>query len=133
MKNITKIYLSLIHICVDVTIREMHDREQLLDHYKVLNGILFKLVRQDWKIVLTNKMLHKLIRPAHESFAHAAALKCYLSLRAVSYTHLDVYKRQCKLCEGIFFFSYFGHLRYFYNSLQFTKLDLLFLYTVLLG
>ena len=87
-------------------------------------------MRQDWKVVLTNDMLHKLIRPTHKSLAHAAALKCYLSLRedftinnmfrkikneckkcyecqtakgpnlhtyvAVSYTHLDVYKRQAR-------------------------------------
>ena len=66
---------------LDVTLREMKEREQLPDHYKVHNGVLFKLIKQDWKIVLTNKMLHKLIRPAHESLAHAAALKCYLSLR----------------------------------------------------
>ena len=71
---------------LDVTIREMKDREQLPDHYKVLHGILFKLVRQDWKIVLTNEMLQKLIRPAHESLAHAAALKCYLSMRCLLYT-----------------------------------------------
>ena len=66
---------------LDVTIREMKNQEQLPNHYKVLNGILFRLVRQDWKIVLTNEMLQKLIQPAHESLAYAAALKCYLSLR----------------------------------------------------
>ena len=61
--------------------REFKLRDHLPDHYKVQNGVLYKLMRQDWKVVLTNDMLHKLIRPTHESLAHAAALKCYLSLR----------------------------------------------------
>ena len=30
---------------------------------------------------MTNEMLFKLIKPTHESLAHASALKCYLSLR----------------------------------------------------
>ena len=62
---------------LDEATREFKLRDHLPDHYKVQNGVLYKLMRQDWKVVLTNDMLHKLIRPTHESLAHAAALKCY--------------------------------------------------------
>ena len=97
------------------------------------NNILFKLIRHDCKVVLTNEMLFKLITPTQESLAHGSELICYLSLSVdfsinnmfrkikhelkecydsqtakqpnlhtyvetqsipVSYTHLDVYKRQ---------------------------------------
>ena len=108
----------------DLILGNLKRQSHLSAQCKLYNNILFKLIRHDWKIVLTNKMLFKMITPTHESLAHASALKCYLSLREdftinnmfrkikgelkkcydcqtakpVSYTHLDVYKRQGLCC-----------------------------------
>ena len=65
----------------DLTLQNLKRQSHLPAQYKLYNNILFKLIRHDWKIVLTNEMLFKLITPTHESLAHASALKCYLSLR----------------------------------------------------
>ena len=64
----------------NINIRNKKSQEQLPIQYETHNT-LFKLVNQDWKVVLSNKMLHKLIKPVHESLPHASALKCYLCLR----------------------------------------------------
>lgn len=50
---------------------------KLPGQYKIYNNVLFKLIKQDWKIVLSSEILEKLFTPAYESLSHASPLKCY--------------------------------------------------------
>ena len=47
-------------------------------NYCVKDGILFKLINYDWKVVLSHDMLQQLIMPCHHSLAHASPLKLSL-------------------------------------------------------
>ena len=44
----------------DITIRNKKSQDQLPVRYEIHNNILFKLVKQDWKVVLSSDMLLKL-------------------------------------------------------------------------
>ena len=53
----------------DVTLSNLKNQSQLPAQYKIHNNILFKLIKHDWKVVVSNEMLHKLIKPTYESLA----------------------------------------------------------------
>lgn len=65
----------------DIFIRMVKLQQPLPHEYCIRNDILFKLIQHDWKVVLSDDMLHRLIIPCHQSLAHASAYKCSLTLK----------------------------------------------------
>ena len=63
-------------------------------YYHINKGILFgktALNKETWKVIIPNHIEKEIIIDYHIRYGHMGALKV---IQAVSYTHLDVYKRQ---------------------------------------
>lgn len=73
-------------------------------NYCVKDGILFKLINYDWKVVLSHDMLQQLIMPCHRSLAHASPLKCYLTMKEAftcnnMFRKIKIIVRKCHDCQ----------------------------------
>ena len=69
----------------------------IIRFYCLHDGILFiqnTLNQEDWKVIIPRIMEKKLMLEYHIRYGHMGAVKVVKALEAVSYTHLDVYKRQ---------------------------------------
>ena len=73
----------------------------LSSRYTIKNTILYKLVNDDWKILLSPEMLKTLTRPCHQSLAHASALKCHLALREDSILN-NMFRRIKAILKGFY-------------------------------
>ena len=72
---------------------------KLLTYYQVVNEITFtKPDTRDnrWKLYIPKGIETQIITIYHQLYGHMGPTKVIKALEAVSYTHLDVYKRQAE-------------------------------------
>lgn len=85
----------------DPRILQIKQQQPLNNNYTVHNNILFKLIKQEWKVVLSQNMLDQLIIPCHESLAHASARRCNLTLQEDFYIR-NMYRKIVNAIKGCY-------------------------------